>query len=151
MSFKNIFDNGENEAGAAEESARAVYDRIPGARPEREGIDPELTEGIPEVERDPKIVRETSPEALNVMSSFISPMFRNTRTAAAEQRETSEDPASTTAMASSAKDEAFEKVEVEISDEDRPEITDEERANLKKDNQKSTGNLKRTEKGFTEG
>ncbi|GAA1467322.1 hypothetical protein NE857_19065 [Nocardiopsis exhalans] len=151
MSFKNIFDNGENEAGSAEESARAVYERIPGARPEREGIDPELVEGIPEVERDPKIIRETSPEALKVMGGFISPMFRNTQTAAAEQRGTSEDPESTTSMASSAKDEAFKRVEVEIRDEDRPEISDEERANLKKANQKSTGNLRRTDDGFTEG
>jgi hypothetical protein len=53
-------------------------------------------------------------------------------------------------MASSAKDEAFKKVEVEISDEDRPEISDEERANLKKANQKSTGNVWRTENGFVE-
>lgn len=150
MSFKNIFDNGENEARSAEESARAAYEKIPGFRPEREGIDPELVEGIPEVERDPKIIRETSPEALNIMSNFIAPMFKNTQTAAASQREASEDPESTTAMASSAKDEAFTKVEVEIRDEDRPEASDEERENLKKANQKATGNLRRTEDGFTE-
>lgn len=74
MSFRNIFDSGGNEAKSAEESARKVSEDIPGARPEREGVDPELYDGIPEAARDPKIVRETSPEALNIMNNFITPV-----------------------------------------------------------------------------
>lgn len=132
MTFKNVFDSGGDEAKSAEESARKVHERIPGARPEWEGVDPELFDDIPEVARDPKIVRETSPEALSVMGDFIAPLFRNTQGVAAKQRESSENPESTSSMASSAKDEAFRKVQVEIRDEDRPTISDEEREELKK-------------------
>ncbi|WP_116245020.1 hypothetical protein [Nocardiopsis sp. FIRDI 009] len=143
MTFKNIFDNGESEARSAEESARNVYEKIPGARPEWEGVDPELFDGIPEAERDPKIIRETSPEALDIMNSFIAPLFKNTQTAAAKQRTASENPESTSGMASSAKDEAFKKVQVEIEEEDRPEISDEEREELSKE---SYGSAKKREK-----
>ncbi|MEV0256023.1 hypothetical protein AB0H82_17400 [Streptomyces sp. NPDC050732] len=153
MSFKNIFESGGGEAKSAEESAQKVRDDIPGARPEEEGVDPELYDGIPPVTRDPKTVRETSPEALNIVNNFITPLFRNTRTAAAAQQAASEDPASTTGMASSAKDEAFKKVKVEIRDEDRPHISeedrpklsDEEREELRKSNAESAKNTKRIE------
>ncbi|MFI6574815.1 hypothetical protein ACIBFB_03365 [Nocardiopsis sp. NPDC050513] len=144
MTFKNIFDSGAGEAGSAEDSAQNVHERIPGARPEREGVDPELFEDIPETARDPKIIRETSPEALDIMGNFITPLFRNTRTAAARQRDASENPASTTDMASSTKDEAFTKVRVEIGDEDRPTISEEEREELSRD---SYGSAKKREKG----
>ncbi|MEV2275050.1 hypothetical protein AB0I72_05655 [Nocardiopsis sp. NPDC049922] len=133
MTFTNIFDSGAGEARSAEDSAQNIHGRIPGVRPEREGVDPELFEDIPETARDPKIIRETSPEALNIMGSFITPLFRNTQTAAARQREASESPASTTGMASSTKDEAFTKVEVSIGDEDQPSISAEEREELSKD------------------
>lgn len=135
MSFKNIFENGKGEAESAEESAQHVYEKIPGARPEREGVDPELYDGIPDAERDPKIIRETSPEALSVMSTFIAPMFKNTQTAATEQKQTSEDPQTTSDMASSSMNEAYKNVEVEIDDEDQPEISAEEREKLKQFNQ----------------
>ncbi|MER7469029.1 hypothetical protein [Streptomyces sp. NPDC097981] len=147
MSFKNIFDGGGSEAKSAEESARKVYENIPGARPEREGVDPELYDGIPEAARDPKIVRETSPEALNIMNNFLTPLFKNTQTVAAEQREASENPESTSGMASSAKDEAFKKVEVEIRDEDRPKVSDEELEDSRKDNYKSAKGVKRADGG----
>lgn len=135
MSFKNIFEGGKGEAGSAEESAQNVYEKIPGARPEREGVDPELFDGIPDAERDPKIIRETSPEALSIMSTFLAPLFKNTQTAATAQQEASEDPQTTSDMASSAADETFAKVEVEIDDEDQPNISEEEREKLKQDNQ----------------
>ncbi|MEU6676588.1 hypothetical protein [Streptomyces sp. NPDC046925] len=122
MSFKNIFEGGGSEAKSAEESAQKVYEKIPGARPERQGIDPELYDGIPDVERDPKIVRETSPEALRIMNGFLSPLFQRTGSAAAEQQATCEDPASTTGMASASEGETFKKVNVEIRDEDRPGV-----------------------------
>lgn len=76
-SFKNIFDS-RGVAQNAEDAARVVNERIPGARPEREGVDPELFDGIPEAARDPKIVREVSPGALNIMSNFVKPLFKAT-------------------------------------------------------------------------
>ncbi|MFB8765602.1 hypothetical protein [Nocardiopsis alba] len=141
MTFKNIFGNGKNEARAAEESSRNVHEKIPGARPEWEGVDPELLEGIPEVERDPKLVRETSPEALAIMNGFVTPLFQNTQTAASTQQDAAEDPASASDMASAAKDKAFEDVEVEIDEKDRPDIDAEERERLKNDNHESTKNV----------
>ena len=135
MSFKNIFENGKGEAESAEKSAQHVYEKIPGARPEREGVDPELYDGIPDAERDPKIIRETSPEALSIMNNFITPLFKNAQTAATEQQQASEDPQTTSSMASSAAGETFKNVEVEIDDEDQPEISAEEREKLKQFNQ----------------
>ncbi|KPC66921.1 hypothetical protein [Streptomyces chattanoogensis] len=151
MSFKNIFGSGESEAKSAEESAQKVYEKIPGAWPESEGVDPELYDDIPEAARDPKIMRETSPEALNIMNNFITPLFKNTQTVAAQQREASENPESTSGMASSAKDEAFKKVAVEIRDEDqpkvggedRPKISDEQLEESRKDNNKSAKDIKK--------
>ncbi len=151
MTFKNIFDGGGSEAKSAQESAQKVSETIPGAWPENKGVDPELYDGIPEAARDPKIVRETSPEALNIMNNFISPLFKNTQTAAATQREASENPESTSGMASSAKDEAFKKVKVEIRDEDRPKISDQQREESRKDNQKSAKDIKRTDDGPAKG
>lgn len=147
MTFKNVFGEGGREAKSAEESARKVKENIPGAWPEREGVDPELYDGIPEAARDPKIMRETSPEALDVMNNFITPLFNNTQTAAAKQQEASENPESTSGMASSAKDEAFKKVEAEIKDEDRPTVSDEKLEELKKDNYKSVKGVKRAPDG----
>jgi hypothetical protein len=159
MSFRKIFDSGGSEAKSAEESARKAYETIPGAWPEREGVDPELYDGIPEAARDPKIVRETSPEALDIMRNFITPLFKNTQTVAAKQREASENPESTSGMASSAKDEAFKKVEVEIraedqpkiSEEDRPKISDEQLEASRKGNHKSANDIKRTDEGSAKG
>ncbi|QHC23528.1 hypothetical protein [Streptomyces sp. GS7] len=147
MSFKNIFDSGGSGAKSAEESAQKVYEKIPGARPEREGIDPELYDGIPEVARDPKIMRETSPEALSIMNNFLAPLFKNTQTVADKQREASENPESTSGMASSVKDEAFKKVKVEIRDEDRPKVGDERLEEFRKDNYESVKNVKRADGG----
>jgi hypothetical protein len=159
MSFQNIFESGGSEAKSAEESAQKVSEKIPGARPEREGVDPELYDGIPEAARDPKIVRETSPEALNIMNNFITPLFKNTQTVALKQWKSSVNPESTSGMASSAKDDAFKKVKVEIrdedqpkiSEEDRPKISDEQREESRKDNNKSANDIKRTDDGSTKG
>ncbi|MFI1258061.1 hypothetical protein ACH4U6_30355 [Streptomyces netropsis] len=147
MSFKNIFGSGGSEAKSAEKSAQEVHSYIPGVRPEQEGVDPELYDGIDEVPRDPKIVRETSPEALNIMNNFLTSLFKNTQTVAAKQQEASENPESTSSMASSAKDEAFKKVKVDIRDEDKPKISDEERADLRKDNREQVKNVKRNADG----
>jgi gamma-glutamylcysteine synthetase len=159
VTFKNIFDGGGSEAMSAEESARQVHEKIPGARPEREGVDPELYDGIPDAVRDPKIVRETSPEALSIMENFITPLFKNTQTVAAKQKEASENPESTSGMASSANNEAFKKVKVEIKEEDRPKIREEDRPKIsdeqleesRKDNRQSAKDIKRTDDGSTKG
>ncbi|MFF1374909.1 hypothetical protein [Streptomyces sp. NPDC058308] len=158
MSFKNIFGGGESGAKSAEESAQKVHENIPGVHPEEDGVDPELYDGIPGTTRDPKIVRETSPEALGIMSTFLTPLFQNTRTAAAKQQEASEDPASTSGMASATRDEAFKKVKAEIREEDRPKISkesgprisEEEREALREENSKSAANIKRTDDGTTQ-
>ncbi|MFE6410865.1 hypothetical protein ACFVOR_28505 [Streptomyces sp. NPDC057837] len=152
MSFKNIFGGGESEAKSAEESAREVYGNIPGARPERLGVDPELYEGIEPVERDPKLVRETSPEALRVMNGFLSPLFKRTGSAATEQRAACDDPASTAGMASSAEGETFKEVKVQIRDEDRPGVkgedlprmSEEEMEDMRRKNSEAAAKVERT-------
>ncbi|MEV5508662.1 hypothetical protein [Streptomyces orinoci] len=151
MSFKNIFDSGGSGAKSAEESAQKVSEKIPGARPEREGVDPELYDGIPEAVRDPKIMRETSPEALSIMNSFLAPLFKSTQTVSDKQRETSENPESTSGMASSTKDEAFKKVKVEIRDEDQPKAGDKRLDELKKENREAVRNAKRSDEGPAKG
>ncbi|WP_370418160.1 hypothetical protein AB8O64_05690 [Streptomyces sp. QH1-20] len=147
MSFKNIFGGGGSEAKSAEESARKIHSHIPGVRPEDEGVDPELYEGIDTAPRDPKIVRETSPEALNIANSFLAPLFKNTQTAATNQQKASENPETTSGMASSTVDKVSEKMEVKIKDEDKPKISDEDRAKLKKDNREQVKNVKRNADG----
>ncbi|MFE7117163.1 hypothetical protein ACFU99_17305 [Streptomyces sp. NPDC057654] len=151
MSFKNIFGSGGNEAKSAEESARKVSEKIPGARPEQEGVDPELYDDIPEAARDPKIVRETSPEALSIMNNFLAPLFKSTQAVADKQRETSENPESTSDMASSVKDEASKKVKVEIREEDQPKNSDERLDKLQKDNREAVKNARRPDEGSAEG
>ncbi|WP_369394747.1 hypothetical protein AB5J72_50075 [Streptomyces sp. CG1] len=159
MTFKNIFDSGGSEAKSAEESAQKIHENIPGARPEKEGVDPELYDGIPDAVRDPKIVRDTSPEALSIIENFITPLFKNTQAAAAQQKEASENPESTSGMASSAKDEAFKKVKVEIKEEDQPKIREEDRPKIsdeqleesRKDNRQSAKDIKRTDDGSAKG
>lgn len=151
MTFKNIFDSGGSEAKSAEEAARKARENIPGAWPEREGVDPELYDGIPEVRRDPKLVRETSPEALDIMGNFIAPLFKNTQTAATKQQAASESAESTTTMASAAKDEAFKKAGVVIKEEDQPKISEKDRPQIsdkqldqsRKDNRASANDIPR--------
>jgi hypothetical protein len=159
MSFKNIFEGGGSEARSAEESAQKVGENIPGAWPEWKGVDPELYDGIRDVERDPKIVRETSPEALRIMNGFLSPLFKRTGSAAAGQQATSEDPASTAGMASSAEGETFKQVKVEIRDEDRPRVkgedlpkaSEEEMEEMRRNNSEEAAKIERTDGAPTKG
>lgn len=147
MTFNNIFDNGRGRAKSAEDSAKKVHEKIPGDRPEREGVDPELYDGIPDVPRDPKIIRETSPEALSIMSNFITPMFQSTQTAADEQKNASNNPASTSSMASSAKDETAKNMKAEIKDEDRPKVDDPNLEKTRKENEKAVKEVRRNPDG----
>lgn len=120
MSYKNAFTGGAGEAKSAEQSARQLHEKIPGARPEREGVDPELYDDIPDEPRDPKIVNELSPGALNIVESVLTPLFQNFQTVAADQLTVSENPASTSDMASSTQGEISKKMKADISDKDKP-------------------------------
>ena len=120
MSYKNAFTGGAGEAESAEQSARQVHERIPGAWPERKGVDPELYDDIPDEPRDPKIVNEMSPGALNVVGTVLTPLFQNFQTVAADQLRVSEDPASTSTMASSTQQKTSEDMKADISDKDKP-------------------------------
>lgn len=124
MTYSNAFTGGAGEAESAEQSVRQLQEKIPGAWPERQGVDPELYEGIPDEPRDPKIVNELAPEALNIAGNFLTPLFQNFRTVAAGQLEVSENPASTSGMASSVQEEIAKEMNAEIRDEDKPTSTD---------------------------
>lgn len=117
MSFRNAFTGGAGEAESAEQSARKLHERIPGFRAVRDGVDPELYDGIPDEPRDPKIVNELSPGALNIMGNFLTPLFQKFQTVAADQLIVSEDPSSTSNMASAAQ-KAMSKRMKEMSDDD---------------------------------
>lgn len=120
MSYKNAFTGSAGEAGSAEQSARQLHEKIPGAWPERKGVDPELYDDIPDEPRDPKIVNELSPAALNIVGNVLIPLFHNFQTVAADQLKVSENPASTSNMASSTQEDISKKMKAEISDKDKP-------------------------------
>lgn len=119
MSYKNVFTGGAGEAESAEQSARQLQEKTPGAWPERKGVDPELYDDIPDEPRDPKIVNELSPGALNIVGNVLTPLFQNFQTVAADQLRVSENPASAPNMASSTQGEVSETMEAEIGDEDK--------------------------------
>lgn len=100
MSYKSVFTSAGAEASSARQAADHLFDFIPGARPEREGIDPELYEGIPETAQDPRIVSDRATVALNVVQKVISPMFDNFGATSASERVVTDDPVSTSKMAS---------------------------------------------------
>jgi hypothetical protein len=120
MSFKNAFTGGAGEAASAEQAARRLREQIPGAWPERKGVDPELYDDLPDAPRDPKIVNETAPGALDVVGSVLAPLFQNFQTIAAGQRDVSENPAATAGMASSAQGETAKHMKAEVREEDQP-------------------------------
>jgi sugar lactone lactonase YvrE len=112
MSFKNIFDNGGDEAGSADESAQKLNKDTPGAG--------DVSDAVRklESERDPWLVRQTAHGAFDVMG-FLGPLFQNTQRAAGAQRQVSEDPGSASTMAS-ATTKAFGPPRVSIGDDDMP-------------------------------
>ncbi|MCX4695781.1 hypothetical protein [Streptomyces sp. NBC_01408] len=116
MSFKNIFDNGGDEAGSADKSAQALGKDTPGAG--------DVSEAVRklESERDPWLVRQTAHGAFDVMG-FLGPLFQNAQGMAAAQRQVSEDPGSTSTMAS-ATTKAFGPPKVSIGDADMPKLED---------------------------
>lgn len=116
MSFKNIFDNGGNEAGSADKSAEALNKDTPGAG--------DVSEAVRklESERDPWLVRQTAHGAFDVMG-FLGPLFQNAQGVAAAQRQVSEDPGSASGMAAATK-KAFGPPKVSIGDEDMPKLED---------------------------
>ncbi|MFI5782960.1 hypothetical protein [Nocardia sp. NPDC051570] len=119
MSYKNAFTGGSGAAESAEHSARQIYEKIPGAWPERKGVDPELYDDIPDAPRDPKIVNEMSPGALNIVGNVLTPLFQNFQTVAADQLRVSENPASTSTMASSTQAETSKNMKAEVNNKDK--------------------------------
>ncbi|MFJ3928387.1 hypothetical protein [Streptomyces sp. NPDC090022] len=116
MSFKNIFDNGGDEAGSADRTAHALNEDTPGSG--------DVSEAVRklESERDPWLVRQTAHGAFDVMG-FLGPLFQNAQGAAATQRQVSEDPGATSSMAS-ATTKSFGPPQVSIGDEDMPRLED---------------------------
>ncbi|WP_042800574.1 PQQ-binding-like beta-propeller repeat protein [Streptomyces sp. C] len=116
MSFKNIFDNGGDQAGSADQAGQKLGKDTPGA-----GSVSEEVRSL-ESERDPWLVRQTAHGAFDVMG-FLGPLFQSTRAAAAAQLQVTADPASASAMASSTT-KAFGPPGVTIRDEDMPNPAD---------------------------
>lgn len=107
MSFFNIFNSDKVEAKSAQDSARTLNRLVPGYWPESEGVDEELYDGlIKDPVRDPKIVKERAPEVLDIVGKVLEPLFGRMQAIADEQRAVSENPASTSGMASSVLNEA---------------------------------------------
>lgn len=116
MSFKNIFDNGGDQAGSAGQSADALNKDTPGAG--------DVSEAVRKLERerDPWLVRQTAHGAFDVMG-FLGPLFQNAQGAAAAQQQLSANPGSTSTMAS-ATTKAFGPPKVSIGDDDMPKLED---------------------------
>ncbi|WP_035847655.1 Vgb family protein [Kitasatospora azatica] len=118
MTFKNIFDSGGDEADSAKQAADALNQDTPGTGP----ISGQVRDM--ESQRDPWLVRQTAHGALDVMG-FLGPLFEKVHSASADQLTASQDPASTTGMASSAMNKAFGTMKVEIRPEDLPNVSTE--------------------------
>ncbi|MBT2511472.1 PQQ-binding-like beta-propeller repeat protein [Streptomyces sp. ISL-98] len=116
MSFGNIFDGGGSGADSAKQSAEALNKDTPGAGDVSEAV------RKMESERDPWLVRQTAHGAFDVMG-FLNPLFQKFHDASADQRQVSEDPASTSAMASSTL-KAAGPPKVSIGEDDMPKLED---------------------------
>jgi sugar lactone lactonase YvrE len=116
MSFENVFDTGGGQADSAKQSAQALNSDTPGAG--------DISGAVRNLEnqRDPWLVRQTAHGAFDAMS-FLNPLFQKFQDVSATQRQVSEDPSSTSQMASSTM-KAFGSPNVKISDEDMPKIED---------------------------
>jgi sugar lactone lactonase YvrE len=132
--FGNIFSGGKDRAGDAEKSADKITEDTPGAGDgdwddDEESVSGDISAFVHKLEsgRDPWQPRQTAHGALGIMRGFLGPHFKNFQTAADGQRHVSEDPKSTSGMASSAAkssagEESF-RDSAKISDEDRPSIS----------------------------
>ncbi|MFG2983609.1 hypothetical protein ACGFYQ_20570 [Streptomyces sp. NPDC048258] len=116
MSFGNIFDGGGSGADSAKQSAEALGKDTPGAGDVSDAV------RKMESERDPWLVRQTAHGAFDVMG-FLNPLFQKFHDAAADQRQVSEDPGSTSAMASSTL-KAAGPPKVSIGEDDMPKLED---------------------------
>ncbi|CCH31848.1 hypothetical protein ABZ816_25920 [Actinosynnema sp. NPDC047251] len=120
MTYQNIFDGGKGQALSAEKAAQTLRKEIPGAvDPD---IDPELLTGIPQKARDPKIVNELSPVALEIAGRFLEPLFKSTQKAAVDQLAASNDPKTTSTMASSTLQEVATQVKATVNASDEPKM-----------------------------
>ncbi|MFC6931213.1 YncE family protein [Actinomadura yumaensis] len=141
MSFGNIFDSGGQGADSAKKSADALKEGTPGADQKAPGAK-DVPKNVRDMERerDPWLVRQTAHGALDVIG-FLGPLLQKFSDVSAAQKEVSQNPQSTSDMASSARDKALEKVQVKISDEDLPSMGDEEQKRLKEAYERSKGSL----------
>ncbi|WP_406182388.1 hypothetical protein [Streptomyces sp. NBC_01006] len=116
MSFGNIFDGGGSSADSAKQSGEALGKDTPGAGDVSEAV------RKMESERDPWIMRQTAHGAFDVMG-FLGPLFQKFHDASADQRQVSENPGSTSAMASSTL-KAAGPPKVSIGEDDMPKLED---------------------------
>lgn len=114
MSYKNVFNSAGAEARSGKRAADHLYDFIPGARPEREGIDPELYEGIVETPNDPRIVSDRATVALDLVQGLISPLYANFDATSVSERDVNDDPTSTSKMAGATVNEVATNLTVSI-------------------------------------
>ncbi|MGW0734514.1 hypothetical protein [Streptomyces sp. NPDC002851] len=148
--FGILFNGGEAGAGSAEKAAEDLEGDTPGAGKgawddEEESVSGSVSGYVHDLEsgRDPWHPRQTAHGALDVMRGFLSPHFNKFQTAAGEQREASENPKSTSSMASStlkssAEEDTFRNA-VKISDEDQPSISEEAKRRLKEAHYQTEG------------
>ncbi|MFJ3910192.1 NHL repeat-containing protein [Streptomyces vinaceus] len=116
MSFGNIFDGGGSGADSARQSAESLGEDTPGAG--------DVSEAVRklESERDAWLVRQTAHGAFDVMG-FLGPLFQKFHDVSADQRQVAENPASTSAMASSTL-KAAGPPKVSIGEDDMPKPED---------------------------
>ncbi|MGW8380611.1 hypothetical protein [Streptomyces sp. ODS28] len=137
MTFENIFDSGGGEADSAKDTAQSLHDSTPGAE---EGTWDEENDTVSgsasgyvrdwESARDPWLLHQTPHGAFGVLG-FLDPLFQRTSDVSSAQRQASEDPRTTSDMASSTKDKAFASVKAEIREEDMPGLGEEAQQRLR--------------------
>ncbi|MFE6365895.1 hypothetical protein ACFVP3_38760 [Streptomyces sp. NPDC057806] len=148
--FSNVFNSGKDRASEAERAAAAMGDAIPGVG---EGVwdeDEECVSGDVsayvhslEAGRDPWYPRQTAHGALDVMRGFLGPHFSSFQATADRQRKDTEDPNSTTGMASSTmksstEAEDFRKAS-KIRDEDQPRMSEDMQRHLNRAQYRTEG------------
>ncbi|MFG2395109.1 hypothetical protein ACGFYF_40510 [Streptomyces lavendulae] len=117
MTFKNVFDSGGTQAGSGSETTDELKANTPGSG--------DMSRDILELEkkRDPMLLQQTAVGAYPVFRALGS-LFQNMTNVSVDQRLASDDPSTTSDMASSTMSKANESVKVQISDSDLPRATD---------------------------
>lgn len=129
--FDNSFNSGSDAAASAEKTAQAINNDTPGADDGAWDDDDESVTGSvsgfmrdEESKRDPFGFRQVPHGFLHLNNSFLTPHFQKFQAAASAQLAVVRDPGSTADMATSTMNQAYENVEVEITEKDQPKITE---------------------------